>query len=159
MTPSKAELRGQGRERSCPLVPFLEYLQHEKNFSIHTLKAYERDLSKFFDYIDRMNVSLEDVDNRTIRGFLGESHKRGNKNHTTSRYLASIRSFFKLCMRRKILDDNPAAIVANPKYFKPVPSFLTEREMEEFITLPIISLRDMAILEMLYATGARVGSW
>ena len=148
---------GQEGKRSCPLGQFLEYLQHEKNFSVHTIKAYERDLSKFFDYIDRMNVSLEDIDHRTIRGFLGESHKQGNQKQTTSRYLASIRSFFKFCMKRKLLDDNPAAIVANPKYFKPVPSFLTEGEMEGFISLPIIALRDMAIFEILYATGIRVG--
>lgn len=157
MTFSGERSGGQEGKRSCPLDHFLGHLRYEKNFSIHTIKAYERDLSKFFDYIDRMNVSLEDVDHRTIRSFLGILHKQGKQNQTTSRYLASIRSFFRFCMKRKLLDDNPAAIVANPKFFKPIPSFLTEGEMEEFITLPVISLRDMAIFEILYATGIRVG--
>lgn len=147
--------RSRGRERPCPLDHFLEHLQHERGLSIHTIKGYKSDLTKFFNYIDKIDVNLEDADHRTIRGFLSECHKQGTQKQTTSRFLAAIRSFFRFCVKRKMLDENPAIIVANPKFFKPIPSFLTEGEMEEFISLPMIALRDMAILEVLYSTGIR----
>jgi integrase/recombinase XerC len=103
---------------------------------------------------------LRDIDNIVLRGFLALLYDRGEKKSTVARKLAAIRSFFQFCVRKHWMDDNPAKVVSTPKQDKPVPSFLTEEEMKEFLDLPQsakpLDRRDRAMLELLYATGIRV---
>ncbi len=84
-----------------------------------------------------------------------------NKKSTIARKLASIRSFFQFCLKKKWLEDNPAKVVSTPKQDKHVPTFLSEEEMKHFLDIPqkpekALDLRDRALLELLYATGIRV---
>ncbi len=144
------------------LKRFLNYLKYEKNASSYTLASYRRDLNQLAEYLDEKKVKLGDIDNVILRGFLARLQERGNKKSTVARKLASMRSFFQFCMKKKWLEDNPAKVVATPKQDKPVPSFLSEEEMTQFLDLPqktdnVLDLRDTALLEILYATGMRVG--
>jgi len=139
---------------------FLDYLRHEKNSSSHTLSSYETDLIQFARYLDERGVKLRGIDNILLRGFLADLHERKLKKTTTARKLAAIRSFLQFCLRKNWLEDNPAKTVVTPKQEKPMPSFLSEEEMANFLDLPqsneLLDLRDKAILELLYATGIRV---
>ncbi len=142
------------------LEAFLAYLKHEKNSSPHTITNYRRDLLQLKQFLEGKKLSLQDIDNVLLRGFLAVLYERGEKKSTVGRKLAAIRSFFQFCVRKRWMDDNPAKIVATPKQDRPVPSFLSEEEMQEFLDLPQTSkpldLRDKAMLELLYATGIRV---
>ena len=143
------------------LRAFLDYLRHEKNASPHTIASYERDLKQLAAYLKERNVSLRKTDNVVLRGFLAKLYEKRDKKSTVARKLAAIRSFFQFCIRKRWLEDNPAKVVATPKQDKPVPSFLSEEDMAEFLDLPKtdkpLDLRDKSLLELLYATGLRVG--
>ncbi|MGB3861196.1 MAG: tyrosine recombinase XerC [Candidatus Aminicenantaceae bacterium] len=142
------------------LEAFLDYLKHERNASPHTITSYERDLKQLAVYLKERNVSLKRTDNVVLRGFLATLFEKRDKKSTVARKLAAIRSFFQFCIRKRWLEDNPAKVVATPKQEKPVPSFLSEEDMKQFLDLPKtdkpLDLRDKSILELLYATGLRV---
>ncbi len=142
------------------LSQFLDFLQHEKNASPHTVVSYKRDLSQLAGYLEEKKVVLKKIDVVILRGFLARLHEKKNKKSTVARKLAAIRSFLQFCMNKKWLEDNPAKVVATPKQDRYVPSFLSEDEMAEFLDLPRsdnpLDLRDKAVLELLYATGLRV---
>ncbi|UCE42090.1 MAG: tyrosine recombinase XerC [Candidatus Aminicenantes bacterium] len=143
------------------LEEFIAYLKHEKNASPHTIANYKSDLLQLAQFLENKKLSLRDIDNIVLRGFLAVLYDRGEKKTTVGRKLAAIRSFFQFCVRKHWVDDNPAKVVSTPKQDKPVPSFLTEEEMQEFLDLPQtakpLDKRDKAMLELLYATGIRVG--
>ncbi len=145
---------------SDKLSKFLDFLKYEKNASPHTISGYRRDLLQFKNYLKNKQLNLEQADNIVIRGFLAVLYEKKVKKSTSSRKLAAIRSFYQFCIQRKWMADNPAKIVATPKQEKTVPSFLTEKEMAEFLDFPrsgkVLDLRDNAMLELLYASGIRV---
>lgn len=147
-------------EMKKELEAFLEYLKHERNASPHTIASYQRDLKQLAVYLKKKNISLKRTDNVVLRGFLATLYEKRNKKSTVARKLAAIRSFFQFCIRKRWLEDNPAKVVATPKQEKPVPSFLSEEDMEQFLDIPKtrrpLDLRDKSILELLYATGSRV---
>lgn len=142
------------------LESFIAHLKHERNASPHTIDGYRRDLLQLGQYLEEKGVGIKGVDNISLRGFLTVLYERGEKKSTVGRKLAAIRSFFQYCVRKGWMEDNPARVVSTPKQDKPVPSFLSEEEMEEFLDLPRtnkpLDLRDVALLELLYATGIRV---
>lgn len=139
---------------------FMDYLQHERNASLHTINNYRRDLKQFAEYLSQQKVRMKDVDNMVLRRFLAQLHRKQQKKSTISRKLAAIRSFFQFCLKKEWLEDNPAKLMSTPKQEKPIPSFLSEEEINRFLDLPSsaapLDLRDKAILELLYATGIRV---
>ena len=141
---------------------FISYLEHERKFSINTIKTYQIYLDKFFDYLKREKLNLKNMDHRDVRAFMvsiqdNKLKKNQVKKKSSMALIVSIiRSFFKFCMRRNYLDDNPAAIVATPRFNQPLPKFLSEKETEKFCQLPVLILRDKAILEILYGSGIRV---
>jgi tyrosine recombinase XerC len=142
------------------LDEFLAYLKHERNASVHTIAAYQRDLLQLAVYLESRKVRLSQVDNIVLRGWLAELHQKRLSKTSAARKLAAVRSFFQFCLLRRILDDNPAIVVTRPKLDNPVPGFLSEGEMEQFLDLPDknekLGPRDLAIFELFYATGIRV---
>jgi len=142
------------------LSEFLDYLRYERNASVHTVSGYRRDLTQFIDYIAERGGSLRKVDNVQIRGFLAQLHERKLKKSSAARKLAAIRSFFRFGVMKKWIAENPAKVVATPKQERRVPSFLSEEEMTSFLEVPStgrpLTVRDRAILELLYASGIRV---
>ncbi|MBM3294716.1 MAG: tyrosine recombinase XerC [Candidatus Aminicenantes bacterium] len=143
------------------LDAFLEYLKHERNASPATVSGYRIDLSQLAAYLEARKIGLRRVDNVVLRGFLLELHRKPVAKSSAARKLAAVRSFFQFCLKRRLVDDNPAKIVATPRLDKPVPGFLSEEEMGVFLELPgpgdRMGRRDRAILELFYATGIRVG--
>ena len=140
---------------------FLDHLRHERNASPHTIDGYRRDLVQLQNYLTKKGVDIGSADDIILRGFMATLYEKGDKKSTVARKLAAIRSFFGFCIRKRWLEDNPAKVLASPKQDRPIPAFLTEEEMERFLDLPRstqpLQLRDRAILELLYATGIRVG--
>jgi len=142
------------------LSHFLSYLKYEKNASPLTIKSYKTDLSQLTSFMEERGASLREIDNLLLRGFLARLHERKDRKSTVARKLAAIRSFLQFCVDKKWLGDNPAKAVSTPKQERPMPSFLSEEEMANFLDLPrsnkVLDLRDKALLELLYATGIRV---
>jgi integrase/recombinase XerC len=140
---------------------FLAYLRHERNASFHTISSYGRDLGQLEAYLIEKKADWRSADNVVLRGFLGSLYEKKRKKSTIGRKLAAMRSFYDYCLKRKWIEKNPAKVLARPRQDKNVPTFLSEDEMAEFLDLPSsdkpLDLRDRAALELLYASGIRVG--
>src|SRR4030066_1070480 len=136
---------------------FIRYLEFERSVSVHTLRAYKKDLEKFFEYV---KTEPDKVDMIDVRGFIAEQIKSGLNKTTVSRRLASIRSFFKFLHREGYKKLNPAKLVPNPKTPKLLPRFLSVDDAFSLVEKPdgpgLLSARDRAILELLYSSGLRV---
>jgi len=144
---------------------FLDYLQYQKNYSPHTLKNYGRDLDEFVSYLTAgrpdEQVPLEQIDHISIRDFLSHLSRRGNQKTSMSRKLAALRSFFRFLYREGHVPNNPARLVTTPRLPESTPRFLSVKEIETILTIPDPATergnRDIAILELLYGSGLRVG--
>jgi integrase/recombinase XerC len=147
------------------LKAFLQFLRLNRNASAHTVRAYETDLSQFLSHAAAAtgtsvaDLSPASLNRHTIRGFLAELHKVGQSRASTARKLASIRTFLRFLRRREVIDDDPGALVATPKRDVRMPAHLSEGEMEALLDAPAdspLGRRDLAILELFYASGLRL---
>ncbi len=141
---------------------FLQYLAVERGASVHTLRSYRTDFEQFTAFLARRGVKrLADVDSRIIRAYLSWLYTQRLSRTTLARKLAAIRSGFRFLARRGLVARNPAREVRSPRLPQRLPSFLPVDEAWGLLEFPapdtIRGKRDRAILELLYATGLRVG--
>ncbi|MBN2242228.1 MAG: tyrosine recombinase XerC [Acidobacteria bacterium] len=147
---------------------YLDYLRFERNASSNTVRNYDSDLRQFFHYLthtpegqERPEPGLEQVDNLTIREFLGTLYQKKNKKSSIARKLASVRSFMKFLSLEAAIETNPARNVVSPKQESRLPDCLAIDLVGSLVESPDtgtdLGKRDRAILEMLYAAGIRVG--
>jgi integrase/recombinase XerC len=138
---------------------FINYLNIEKDASVHTIKNYKIDLRDFTEFTNDEPVNK--ITHLTLRSWLAHLKNKGYKRSTIARKLASLRSFFKFTVREGYIKTNPVANLATPKQEKKLPTFLSVEEVVKLIEAPSKGdkngLRDRAILETLYSTGIRVG--
>jgi integrase/recombinase XerC len=148
------------------LDEFLEHLRLNENASLHTVRAYESDLSQFLEFLStrlsrrRADLTPGDFDHLQIREFLGELHRRGNTRSSAARKLAALRTFARYLRREGDIEGDPAALVGTPKREQRLPAHLGEAEMAKLLEIPDTSQplgrRDRAILELFYASGLRL---
>ena len=134
---------------------FLRYLAVEKDASPHTLKSYGNDLRQFESFLAAERVTATELSPRHIRAFLVALHARGLDPASVGRKLAAVRSWLRFLVRRGVLERNPAREVRGPRLPKKLVSFLPVDEAHDLMVANN-SLRDTAILELLYASGLRV---
>ncbi len=140
---------------------FLNYITVEKNYSQHTIKNYKADLGEFESFLNsRGGKDIKSIDYFILRKFLSTLNQRQLNKRTLSRKISTLKSFFKFTLRENIIENNPASSLTYPRLDKPLPNFLTEKQVMTILSLPegedILGLRDKAMLEFLYSTGARV---
>lgn len=140
------------------LKDFLLYLEIERNFSKHTISAYEGDIMSFLIWLDEF--PLDKVTYGKIREYVLFIQKFNYTRTTLARKISAIRSFYKYLYRERAVEINPASALRIPKRSRSLPKFLTENEIEQILNSINIStpagFRNKAILELLYATGMRV---
>ena len=165
---------------------FVNYLRYERNASPKTLRNYSCDLDQFREFVTppgEAALPLHKIDHRIIREFIGLLYDRKLQKTSVARKLAAMRSFFKFCVREKYVSANPAKLVSTPKLPKRVPRVLSAEELNAFLDrlasgdllrkganeqrrssspkseagAALMLKRDRAILELLYASGLRVG--
>ena len=137
---------------------FKTYLIVEKNFSEHTLSAYESDIVSYILWLNGESCTKVNFDR--LREYLHFIQRFDYKKTTIARKTASIRTFYKFLFREKYIDTNPALSLSAPKRPKPLPKFLTPEEVEQILNNVKIDtpagFRNRVILELLWATGMRV---
>ncbi len=141
---------------------FLDNLAGVRNLSPNTVAAYRRDLAHFADFLQRAGIDdLSMVDHRTMRSFLANQQTRGYARTSVARRSACLRAFFHFLTDNGILANDPSTTLTFPVKGRRLPRFLTEREAEALTEAPVeaseLGIRDHAIIEVLYATGMRVG--
>ena len=159
---------------------YLYYLQFSRNASPRTIESYALDLRQFLEFLSPPGAkppALTAIDHHTIREFLAHLHDRKLQKATIGRRLAALRSFFKFCVREGLLAQSPARLVASPKVPKRVPSVLSAEDLGSLLNHLAaeirkkppgpghrspseedrrLVIRDLAILELFYASGLRV---
>ena len=143
------------------VVKFIEYIEFERSYSIHTVKNYELDLYEFIEYLKTEKINkLDKVDYQVIRKYLSYLHNKDIKNKSISRKVSSLRSFFKYLKNNDYIKDNPTILISNPKLEKRLPKFLYYNDLDKILNNfnleSIYEIRDYFILELLYSTGIRV---
>jgi tyrosine recombinase XerC len=140
---------------------YINHLQAEKNASAYTVRNYKADLLDFFSFLNEKRVaSLDAVDRKALRDYLGHLVEKGIVKSSIARKLSAIRSFYRYLVREKLIEANPIKSVSSPKLDKRLPAFLTLDEVKRLLEAPDTTtpqgLRDRALLELLYASGLRV---
>ena len=147
---------------------FLNYLTYERNVSHNTIDAYRNDLDSFVGFLcddyftmARDQLDLRRVDHLAVRSYLAHLSRRSLRRSSIARHLSALRSFFKFLMREGIAEANPARNVATPKGEKHLPSVLQTSDIALLLEQPDLAtplgMRDRAWLELLYASGLRIG--
>lgn len=162
---------------------FIAYLRYERNVSSNTIREYRRDTQQFAEFLTppgEKTPALTEIDHRMVREYVSWMYDQQLEKASIARRLASLRTFFKFCMREKLVRENPARFVPRPKLPKRVPRVLTAEEMNGFLDClghgiggpqsrsgrhrigrspeeaKAMLKRDRAILELLYGSGLRV---
>jgi integrase/recombinase XerC len=148
------------------LKAFLRFLRLNRNASVHTVRAYDSDLTQFLANVAAATgLKVGDLrpaalDRDAIRRFVGGLHQRGQSRATAARKLAAVRTFLRYLRRESIIDDDPGALVPTPKREVRIPAHLSEDEMTALIAAAAgqtpLGRRDHAILELFYASGLRL---
>lgn len=134
---------------------FIRYMRVQRGASEHTLRAYEKDLDRFFGFLDGA-----EPDQAGIREFIASELSAGSAKSTVSRRLATLRSFFSFLHREGIVNANPAKLVTSPKVPGRLPRFLSIDEAFDLLSRTggetVLESRDRALLELAYSSGLRV---
>ncbi len=140
---------------------FLDYILRQKKYSLNTYKNYEIDIMEFFSYLKEEKKDYKDVSYDFIKGYLMVLYNRKLSRSTISRKLSALRSFYKYLFNQDIINTNPFDYVSTPKKEKKLPNYLGVIELETIFNIPDLNTslgqRNRLILELLYATGIRVG--
>lgn len=134
---------------------FIDHLRTERNYSVHTLSNYQRDLRFLLGFL-----RARKIDRSAARDYLMELEKRRYSRRSIARKLSSARSFFRFLLREKLVEQNPFENLLTPKLPKKLPNFLYPEELRSLLQAPDQNtpqgIRDRAMLEVLYGTGLRV---
>lgn len=151
------------------VAPFSAHLAGERRVSSYTQRNYVHAVSRFLTWLDtgqRWSGDLAKINPRDLRDFLIES-QRSLGRRTVHNHMSGLRAFFRFWMRQGKLHRNPTTGLVLPKLDKPLPLFMTERQVEQLLTMPMqllenegiappIAWRDRLALELLYGAGLRV---
>ncbi len=140
---------------------FLNYLTVERGLSRNTLDAYCRDLTRYLGFLDSEGItSLEEVTPSRVLHFLACLQKDGLSPRSRARALVALRMFHKFLLAEGIISENPASRIESPQTVQALPNVLSTSEVDRLLNAAgqdsPLSLRDRAMLEVLYATGLRV---
>jgi len=144
---------------------FVNFLAVERNASHETIRNYHSDLQQLALFLRRTentlpSVRVDHVTTEDVRAYLHWLDRKGEKASSLARKLACLRSFYRFLVREGASQSNPAEDVRSPKLPKPLPRVLTKDDANALMEFPAgrssLSLRDRAVLETLYSTGARV---
>jgi integrase/recombinase XerC len=149
--------------------PFAAFLAGERRVSPYTLRNYTHAVDGFLRWLaaaGRWHDDLTRIENRDLRDFLIESQRRIGR-RTLHNHVSGLRAFFRFWMRRGKLARSPATGLVLPKLGQPLPRFMTERQVDQLLAMPMQLLendgisafdawRDRLALELLYGAGLRV---
>ncbi len=142
---------------------YIEYCEIEKGYSKNTIKSYQHSLDQFYDMLNSGDYkinSITDISTYHIRNF--PAYLYGSRESKTSikQKLSALKSFFKFCIKKKIINNNPSRGVLSPKLDKKLPSYLQKDEMIQLLDKLYNSTNpnylDIALVELIYGSGLRI---
>lgn len=139
---------------------YLDYLAVEKGLAPNSLSAYRTDLRRFGAWLEDQEKDFEKVERIDIVRYFQSLRTGGISARSVARALAAIRGMFRFLVAERHLQHDPTENLENPKLWTSLPKSLLPSEVEALLKAPDVTtpegLRDVAMLELLYATGLRV---
>jgi len=139
---------------------FLQHLQHERRLSERTVKNYRRDLVRVQTFCnDRKLLEWNQLDVHGVRALVAHLHRQGLHGRSIARLLSALRSLFRFLLREDHVTHNPAEGVSAPKSERPLPKVLDVDQMSRLLDIKAkdpLSLRDRALMELMYSSGLRL---
>ena len=143
------------------LQQFMAHLETERRLAKNSIESYQRDINAYLRFLEsRLVGDIRQVKEEDVAQYLYDLKDQGKAPSTISRNIASIRSFHLYLVREKVTLTDPTQMFVSPKVEKKLPCILSIQEVEALMSAPDLTtaagLRDKAMLELLYASGARV---
>ena len=141
---------------------FLNNLKYQRNYSDYTILSYKEDLNIYEEFLNKEILDFKKVKYNDIRMYLRYlKEEKNEKNSSICRNLSALRTFYNYLITKEITESNPFIYLNGPKKEKRLPRYFEYNELEELFKVPDLKdsfgQRNRLILEMLYATGMRVG--
>ena len=151
-------------------MDFLEYLTDTKNYSAHTVTAYESDIRDFISFYERFTGStlfvrdMSNIDTMCFRSYLADAQRRGLSAKTVGRSLSSLRSFFKFLTKKYNVQNEAIGLISSPKIPRKISKAIDTIDVENMrgairaidANEPWISARDWALVVLLFCCGLRI---
>ena len=147
---------------------FIKFLQYEKRYSPHTVSAYHKDLDQFVAFLLETETKIENAPHTHIRSWMVNMMDNGNDSRTINRKISTLKSFYKFLLSEKILSENPMMKVQSLKTSKRLPIIVEDAKLDSWLNIAaqntvdektgeedFIKLRNLLIIEILFATGIR----
>jgi integrase/recombinase XerD len=156
----EAEEIKQPKLKTSPLDLYMNYVKIERGLSNNSIDAYKRDLEKLQNYLEPQHVSLLRVQPPHLYSFLRELGEAGLERTSITRIISAIRGFYRFLLTERMLTVDPTEHLEVKAVKRKLPDVLTIEEVDTILSQPDITtnkgVRDKAVLEFLYASGARV---
>lgn len=153
------------------IAMFARHLRHEKARSEHTVRSYVGDLEELSEWLTERGLGeLKNLDRESLRGWLAQRHQRGLARSSVSRGIASVHTFCRWAVDTGRLDQDPAAALKGPKKARHLPDVVSSTALSDMLDglaeaaqqpteddrAAALAARNWALIELLYATGARI---
>lgn len=139
---------------------YMRYLKLDRNYSLNTLEAYQRDLHYLLEFLQKKNLPVLDVKLEDLEEFSAELHDMGIGPRSQARVLSGIRSFYSFLILEGYLQDDPTELLPSPQIGEHLPEYLTVEEVDLLEGAIDLSKweghRNRAIIEVLFSCGLRV---
>jgi len=143
------------------LTDFFEQLTVEKRASEHTVKSYQRDINHLTRYCaDKSILHWTDLTQSDVRSHIAGRHRQGLGSTSLQRELSAIRSFYNFLLKKRLADSNPAQYIKAPKQARKLPKTLDVDQVSGLLeagTNSMLEIRDVAMFELFYSSGLRLG--
>ncbi|GAA2068119.1 tyrosine recombinase XerC [Williamsia deligens] len=155
---------GESVDGTGHVAAFESFLRHERGSSAHTVRAYCADVRSLIAFAGSRAVAVADIDLDVLRAWLAQSARRGSARTTIARHVSSAKTFCAWAVREGLLAADPSLRLTAPRAHRTLPAVLSADQARSVAASATadpdgdpVRLRDALVVEMLYATGIRVG--
>ncbi|MBL4708720.1 MAG: tyrosine-type recombinase/integrase [Flavobacteriales bacterium] len=145
-----------------PIPKFLNHIQKNKRYSVHTVKAYESDLLQLEIYLHSIYEETPlDANSKMLRSWVVSLIEEGIQSKTINRKISTLKSFYNYLLREGLVRNLPTVKLISPKLEKPLPSYVKKSEMDSLLNEfqfenSFAGRRDALLIELLYSCGIRL---
>ena len=142
---------------------FLQFLEHEKRYSVHTIKSYSTDLEQFIQFLSsefQVNT-VKNVNFQFVRSWIAKLLSNNISPRSVNRKITTLKTYFRFLLQENLIKQSPMQKIISPKTSKRLPVFVEQVKMEQLLNEidfgeGFLAQRDRLILELFYFTGIRL---
>ena len=139
---------------------YINFISQVKNLSNNTANSYLRDLKKFSDFVERLNISkYSEITDDICSAWIGDLFSKKINPRSIQRHISSAKGFFKFLKKNNVVNSSPFELITAPKTPNNLPEVLSPEDVEQLLKFKptsVIEIRDLAIIELIYSSGLRV---